>query len=107
MNVGIAATIAYGVISIIGGIMGYLKAGSKVSLISGGISGIVLLVLGTLYQQGQTWALVAAMGVTGLLILVFLMRWLKTRKPMPAMLMIVLGAIALGLMILQWAQASA
>lgn len=33
----------YGLISLIGGIMGYVKAGSVASLVAGGISGILLL----------------------------------------------------------------
>jgi uncharacterized membrane protein (UPF0136 family) len=33
----------YGLISLIGGIMGYVKAGSMASLVAGGISGILLL----------------------------------------------------------------
>ncbi len=39
----IIATLAYGIVSLVGGLIGYFKAGSKVSLISGGISGILLL----------------------------------------------------------------
>jgi len=39
--VGVAA--GYGVLSLAGGVMGYLKAKSRASLIAGGISGLVLI----------------------------------------------------------------
>jgi uncharacterized membrane protein (UPF0136 family) len=39
--VGIVA--GYGVLSLVGGVMGYVKAKSRASLIAGGVSGLVLL----------------------------------------------------------------
>ena len=46
MTIPIAAitTLIYGLFSIIGGITGYQKAGSQMSLISGLISGLLLLI---------------------------------------------------------------
>ena len=52
----IIATLIYGIVSLVGGLIGYFKAGSKVSLISGGISGILLLVCSYFQAQGYDWS---------------------------------------------------
>jgi len=41
--------------------------------------------------QGQTWGLILAMVVTAVLILAFVIRLAKTRKFMPAGLMLLIG----------------
>lgn len=51
------ATFFYGVLALVGGILGYIKAKSKPSLIFGGISGIILILSGILQFLGQSWAL--------------------------------------------------
>ncbi|MDY7013531.1 MAG: TMEM14 family protein, partial [Cyanobacteriota bacterium] len=43
MNFSIIAAIAYGLLALFGGIMGYVKVKSKASLISGTISGVLLI----------------------------------------------------------------
>lgn len=101
MNLGIIATFSYGVLAIVGGIMGYIQAGSKVSLLSGGMSGLLLIFAAYLTLQGQTWALILAALVTGILVAVFAVRLAKTRKFMPAGLMIILGTLALTIMVNQ------
>ena len=99
--IGIIAAIAYGILALIGGIMGYAQAQSKMSLISGSISGLLLIVSGVLQLQGQAWGLILATVVTAILILVFVVRLAKTRKFMPAGLMMLLGVPALAAMISQ------
>jgi uncharacterized membrane protein (UPF0136 family) len=101
MNPGMIAAIAYGALAIIGGIMGYAQAQSKMSLISGGISGVLLIIGGVLQLQGQSGGLILATVVTAVLILVFGIRLAKTRKFMPAGLMMLLGVPALAAMINQ------
>ncbi|MEM6754297.1 MAG: TMEM14 family protein [Cyanobacteria bacterium P01_C01_bin.38] len=91
----IIAASLYGILSIVGGIIGYKSAGSKVSLISGTISGLLLLVAAYLQLQGQTWGLNLAVVITSVLVVVFAVRLAKTRKLMPAGLMVVLGLAAL------------
>ncbi len=91
----IIAASLYGILSIIGGIIGYKSAGSKVSLISGIISGLLLLVAAYLQLQGQIWGLSLAVIITSLLVVVFAIRLAKTRKLMPAGLMVVLGLVTL------------
>lgn len=99
MNLGIVAAIAYGILAISGGIIGYIQAQSKASLISGIISGALLIIGGVIQLQGQTWGLLLAIVVTVGLIIVFGMRLTKTRKFMPAGLMAILGLAALVIML--------
>ncbi|MGB3639918.1 MAG: TMEM14 family protein [Rivularia sp. (in: cyanobacteria)] len=91
----IIAASLYGILSIIGGIIGYRIAGSKVSLISGTISGLLLLVAAYVQLQGQAWGLTFAVILTSILVVVFAVRLGKTRKFMPAGLMVFLGLAAL------------
>jgi uncharacterized membrane protein (UPF0136 family) len=99
MNLGIVAALAYGILAIIGGIIGYIQVQSKASLISGIISGALLIIGGVIQLQGQTWGLLLATVVTVGLIIVFGMRLTKTGKFMPAGLMAILGLAALVIML--------
>ncbi len=101
MNLVVTAAIAYGILAIIGGIIGYVQAQSKASQISGAISGLLLILGGVMQLQGQTWGLILATVVTLVLIIVFAMRLSKTRKFMPAGLMTGLGVAALVVMLKQ------
>lgn len=101
MNSSIVAALAYGILAIAGGIIGYLQAHSKVSLISGVISGLLLILTAYLQMQGQAWALTLAVFVTVILVVFFALRLAKTRKFMPAGLMTILGVLALTFMVRQ------
>lgn len=101
MNLGIISAIAYGILAIIGGIIGYSQAQSKVSLISGIISGLLLILGGVMQLQGQAWGLILATVVSAVLVIVFAVRLAKTRKFMPAGLMSILGLAALAVMVRQ------
>ncbi|MEO0826972.1 MAG: TMEM14 family protein [Cyanobacteria bacterium J06635_15] len=95
MSLGVLAAIAYGLLAIVGGIIGFAQASSKVSLISGLVSGLLLLVGALLASQGNPAGVILSLVVTALLIVVFIIRLIKTRKAMPAALMIVAGLAAL------------
>jgi uncharacterized membrane protein (UPF0136 family) len=97
--IAIIATLFYGVLTLFGGVLGYVKAKSKPSLISGVVSGIILLLSGVLQLLGQTWALWLAIVVTAILVIVFIVRLVKTSKAMPAAIMIVFGVAALVIML--------
>ena len=101
MNLSIIATFAYGILAIAGGIIGYIQARSKVSLLSGSISGLLLILAAYFQLQGQTWGSILAVLVTGILVVVFAVRLAKTRKFMPAGLMTILGMVALAVMVNQ------
>ncbi|AFY70489.1 protein of unknown function UPF0136 [Thalassoporum mexicanum PCC 7367] len=95
METGTIATFAYGALAIVGGIIGYTKSQSKISLISGSISGILLIVAGVVQLGGQPWGQYLAIGIVGLLIITFIARLIKTGKFMPAGLMIIGGLASL------------
>ncbi len=86
----------FGVLTIAGGVIGFVKAGSRASLIAGGISGLLLLVAGYLISAGSFIAglvlgLVLSLALAGQ----FGPKFLKTRKAMPAGMMPVLGVIGI------------
>lgn len=84
-------TFIYAVLSIVGGFIGYKQAGSQVSLISGIISGFLLLVGAYLLYGASPAGPVFSGVVTLALVIVFIVRLVKTRKFMPAGLMIIVG----------------
>jgi uncharacterized membrane protein (UPF0136 family) len=94
MSIGIIAAIAYGLLAAAGGIIGYAQARSKPSLISGLFSGALLMIGALLWANGIPAGVGLAMGVTVGLIVVFIRRWMQTRKAMPALLMIAAGVVA-------------
>ncbi len=95
MNWSVIAAIGYGVLAIAGGVLGYAKAKSLPSLLSGLVSGGLLVLSGVLQQQGNEWGRFLALILTIALIVVFAIRFWKTRKIMPAGLMGGLGVVAL------------
>ncbi len=95
----LVGTVLYGLLSLVGGVFGYLKSKSKVSLISGGVSGLILLILTVPIYLGDRWAEFVAAGIIALLIIVFAVRWTKTKKFMPAVPMIFLGVVSLVLIL--------
>lgn len=71
------ATFIYGILILLGGIMGYVKAKSLPSLLGGGI---LLIVSTFLMKQGQSLGAQIALGATILIVIVFgrgLMKALK------------------------------
>jgi len=84
----------YIVLLLIGGVMGFLKGKSKVSLIMSSVFAAVfaLINLKMIVVAHLTDILLCA------LLIVFAMRLAKTRKFMPAGLMIILTGVALGLL---------
>ncbi|MDJ0516635.1 MAG: hypothetical protein F6K22_38235 [Okeania sp. SIO2F4] len=101
MNIGIIAAIAYGILAIVGGIIGYTKVGSKISLISGSVSGLLLIISGIIQLIGINWGLIFSIVITTILVITFIIRLVKTRKMMPAGLMILTGIAAVAVMVYQ------
>jgi uncharacterized membrane protein (UPF0136 family) len=101
-DLAVIAAIGYGILAIAGGILGYIKAGSQTSLISGLISGILLVGAGIAHQQNASWGLPLAVIITVSLIGVFAVRYLKTRKFMPSGLMVLAGLLAIAGLSTYW-----
>ena len=83
--------IVYIVMLCAGGVMGWLKAGSKISLITSLISA-ALVVLGLVLLKNQPrigYGLVALVGL--ILTITFIIRYAKTHHPMPAIPILVLS----------------
>jgi uncharacterized membrane protein (UPF0136 family) len=81
----------YGVILILGGTMGYVKAKSVPSLVAGLVCGVIALLLG--YYYPWQFAPEAALLLSILLIVIMGRRYLRTRKAMPALLIVALSLI--------------
>lgn len=81
----------YGVLLIVGGAMGYVKAKSVPSLVAGLVCGFIALLLGNRYA----WHFAPHCAFVLALVLIFIMgrRYLNTRKAMPALLIVVLSAV--------------
>jgi uncharacterized membrane protein (UPF0136 family) len=99
INISIIAAIAYGILAIVGGIIGYTKVGSKISLISGSISGLLLIISGIVQLMGINWGIIFSTIITTILIITFIIRLAKTHKMMPAGFMILTGIVAVGVMV--------
>lgn len=85
----------YGVMMAVGGVIGYLKVHSKASLISGVGFGLLLLASGYGVWQGSRDSLVASAVIAALLVIIFAIRVIKTRRLMPAGMLAVLSVLAL------------
>jgi len=92
----------FGLLTILGGVMGYVRAGSTASIIAGSVSGILLLAAAFLLPNNVVVGLVLAGLVSILLAGRFLPAFLKTGSLMPAGLMAVLSVIGVVVVILTW-----
>jgi uncharacterized membrane protein (UPF0136 family) len=84
----------YIVLLLVGGLLGFLKAGSKVSLITSAISA-ALLVLSDLPIFVPKFRQVAPEVIMAALLVVFAIRLGKTKKFMPSGLMLAVTVVAL------------
>jgi uncharacterized membrane protein (UPF0136 family) len=80
-----------------GGLIGFLKAGSKVSLITSAISAALLILTAIPGLFGPGMARGLADVIMAALLVVFAIRLGKTKKFMPSSLMLVVTALALAL----------
>jgi uncharacterized membrane protein (UPF0136 family) len=77
------------VLCLLGGIMGFVKAKSKASIIAGSISAVLLAACFAVASSQITAGLIAAAVVAGLLEFHFTKSYMKSKKPMPAIPMLV------------------
>jgi uncharacterized membrane protein (UPF0136 family) len=94
--------IVFGLLTIVGGIVGYVKAGSVASIIAGSITGVLLLVAAFLLPEHRMVGLATALIVSLLLAAQFIPKFLRTGRVMPAGIMSVLSAIGIVTAIVAW-----
>ncbi len=99
------ATIYYfvfGVLTIAGGILGYVNKKSVASLIAGGVSGVLLLAAGILIPFRFQPALILGLVVSVVLAGKFIPQYIEKRRFMPDAIMSLLSAVSVTLTILAW-----
>ncbi len=94
--------IIFGILTIAGGVIGYVKAGSVPSIIAGAISGILLLVAAFLLPDYRIAGLVIGLFVSLLLAAQFIPKLIRTGKAMPAGMMSILSVIGIVMAIVAW-----
>ncbi|HET9418184.1 MAG TPA: TMEM14 family protein [Chthoniobacterales bacterium] len=92
----------FGVLTIIGGIIGYVKAGSLPSIIAGAVTGVLLLVAGALLPEHRAIGLATGFIVSLLLALQFVPKFIRTGRVMPAGMMSILSVVGLVVAIVAW-----
>jgi len=85
----------YGLLVVMGGLIGYLTADSLPSLIAGSVSGALLFASGLGIWRSSVAAFFTALAVTVVLLVFFSVRYYLTLKPMPAGMMTALSAVML------------
>lgn len=94
--------IVFGLLTIVGGVMGYARAGSMASIIAGSISGILLLLAAFLLPGNAAAGLAIGLVVSIALAGKFVPALLNTGQVMPAGLMSVLSVIGVIVAIVAW-----
>ena len=94
--------IIFGLLTIVGGVMGYVKAGSTASLVACSVSGILLLVAAFLLPNNLVIGLALALLVSIALAGRFVQAFIKTGAVMPAGLMAILSVIGVIMAIVAW-----
>ena len=87
--------LTFGALTIVGGIIGYVKVGSLPSIIAGSITGVLLLIAGSLLSSHRLIGLATAFVVSLLLAGQFVPKFIRTGKMMPAGMMSILSVIGL------------
>ena len=94
--------IIFGLLTIVGGVIGYVKAGSTASIVAGAISGIALLAAAFLLPNNVALGLIIAGVVSIALAGRFIPAFMSTGKVMPAGLMAILSVIGVIVAIVAW-----
>jgi uncharacterized membrane protein (UPF0136 family) len=94
--------IVFGVLTILGGIIGYVSKGSVPSIIAGSIAGILLLLGALLLPNHLMAGLAIGLIVSLLLAGQFVPKFLQTGKAMPAGMMSILSVIGIIAAVVAW-----
>ncbi len=94
--------IIFGVLTIVGGIIGYASKGSVPSIIAGSIAGVLLLLGAFLLPSHFLLGLAIDLVVSLLLAGQFVPKLIQTGKPMPAGMMSILSVIGIVMAVITW-----
>lgn len=94
--------IVFGLLTIIGGVIGYASKGSMASIIAGSVSGVLILLAAFLLPNNATAGLVLAGVISIALAGRFLPAFIKTGDFMPAGMMSILSVIGIIMAVLAW-----
>jgi uncharacterized membrane protein (UPF0136 family) len=94
--------LVFGLLTIAGGVIGYVKAGSAISLVAGAITGILLIVAGWILPQHRELGLILALVTSAILAGQFIPRVLRTRRLVPAGVMSLLSIAGIVIAIAVW-----
>jgi len=89
------AFLAFGLFNLFGGIMGYVKAGSLVSIVMGMTIGSAICISAYFAYKGSRRAYSTALVFVGITTVLFLYRFIQTFSIIPAGLMVILGITTL------------
>ena len=92
----------FGILTIAGGVIGYVKAGSVASIIAGSITGVLLLVAAFLLPEHRAIGLATAFIISLLLTAQFVPKFMRTGKVMPAGMMSILSVVGVIAAIVAW-----
>ena len=94
--------IIFGILTIAGGIIGHVKAGSAPSIIAGSITGILLVIAAWLLPEHRAAGLATALIVSLVLAAQFVPKFIRTGKAMPAGMMSILSVIGIVIGLVAW-----
>src|SRR6266478_9650927 len=94
--------IVFGILTIAGGVIGYVKAGSLPSIVAGSITGVLLLVAAFLLPEHRASGLATALILSLLLAAQFVPKFIRTGRVMPAGMMSTLSVIGVIAAIVAW-----
>lgn len=94
--------IVFGVLTIAGGVVGYVKADSVASIIAGSITGVLLLVAAFLLPEHRAIGLATALVISLLLAAQFVPKFIRAGRVMPAGMMSILSVIGVIAAIVAW-----
>jgi len=92
----------FGILTIAGGVVGYIKAGSVASIIAGSITGVLLLIAAFLLPEHRAAGLATALIISLLLAAQFVPKFIRTGRAMPAGMMSILSVIGIVAAIIAW-----